>query len=38
MNAIADSEVRNKKKEKKKRNKEFPYKKSGKYRCTTIQG
>ena len=38
MNSAMDSEVRNKKKEKKKRNKGFPYKKLGKYRSTIIQG
>ena len=38
MNSITDSEVRNKKKRKRKRNKKHPYKKLGKYRCTTIEG
>ena len=31
-----DLEKRNTKKEKRKKNKKFPYKKSGKYRCTPI--
>ena len=36
MSFAIDSEKRNKKKEKKRRNKKFPYKKLGKYRCTSI--